>query len=98
MFSTCKTHGLWPCDPKSFERYVVQSSKNGIGSFIQDGPVGQEGGTMRDRQSLSHVRWGCKYHVVIIPRYRGEVFYGRLRRQIGPSLGSCVGGELISDN
>jgi putative transposase len=53
---------------------------------------------MHDRQSLSHVTWECKYHVVIIPRYRGEVFYGRLRRQIGPSLGSYVGGELISDN
>jgi hypothetical protein len=29
------------------------------------------------------VRWDCKYHVVIIPKYRRKVFYGRLRRQIG---------------
>jgi putative transposase len=28
----------------------------------------------------------AKYHVVIIPRYRRKVFYGRLRRQIGPIL------------
>jgi putative transposase len=37
-------------------------------------------------QSLSHVRWDCKYHVVIIPKYRRKVFYGRLRRQIGTIL------------
>jgi putative transposase len=37
-------------------------------------------------QSLSHVRWDCKYHVVIIPKYRRKVFSGRLRRQIGTIL------------
>jgi putative transposase len=38
---------------------------------------------MHDWQSLSHVRWVCKYQVVIIPKYRRNVLYGRLRRQIG---------------
>ena len=42
---------------------------------------------MHEWQSLSHVRWDCKYHVVIIPKYRRTVFYGRLRWQIGPILG-----------
>ena len=41
---------------------------------------------MHEWQSLSHVRWDCKYHVVIIPKYRRKVFYGRLRRQIGSIL------------
>ena len=41
---------------------------------------------MHEWQSLSHVRWDCKYHVVIIPKYRRKVFYGRLRRQIGVIL------------
>ena len=41
---------------------------------------------MHEWQSLSHVRWECKYHVVIIPKYRRKVFYGRLRHQIGPIL------------
>ena len=41
---------------------------------------------MHEWQSLSHVRWNCKYHVVIIPKYRRKVFYGRLRRQIGTIL------------
>ena len=29
---------------------------------------------MHEWQSLSHVRWDCKYHVVIIPKYRRKVF------------------------
>jgi putative transposase len=41
---------------------------------------------MHEWQSLSHVRWECKYHVVIIPKYRPRVLYGRLQRQIGPIL------------
>ena len=41
---------------------------------------------MHEWQSLSHVRWECKYHVVILPKYRRKVFYGRLRRQIGAIL------------
>ena len=41
---------------------------------------------MHDWESLSHVRWECKYHVIIVPKYRRKVFYGRLRRQIGTIL------------
>lgn len=35
---------------------------------------------MHDWQSQSHVRWDCKYHVVIVPKYRHKVFYGKLRK------------------
>ena len=38
---------------------------------------------MHEWQSLSHVRWECKYHVVFIPKYRRKVIYGRLRSRIG---------------
>ena len=41
---------------------------------------------MHDWESLSHVRWECKYHVVIIPKYRRKVFYGQLRAKIGAIL------------
>ena len=41
---------------------------------------------MHEWQSLSHVRCDCKYHVVIIPKYRRKVLYGKLRRQIGAIL------------
>jgi putative transposase len=38
---------------------------------------------MHEWQSLSHVKWECKYHAVWIPKYRHKVLYGRLRRQVG---------------
>jgi putative transposase len=41
---------------------------------------------MHEWQSLSHVKWDCKYHVVIIPKCRRKLLYGKLRRQIGPIL------------
>ena len=41
---------------------------------------------MHEWASLSHVRWECKYHVVIIPKYRRRVLYGKLKHQIGRIL------------
>ena len=41
---------------------------------------------MHEWDSLSHVRWDCKCHVVIIPKYRNKVIYGRLRRGLGQIL------------
>lgn len=41
---------------------------------------------MKDWQSQAHVRWDCKYHVVICPKYRKRKFYGRRRRRIGEIL------------
>jgi putative transposase len=41
---------------------------------------------MHEWQSLSHVRWDCKYHVVFIPKYRRKVLFGKLRSQIGAIL------------
>jgi len=41
---------------------------------------------MDDWQSLSHVRWDCKYHVVIVPKYRKKVVYGKLKYRAGPIL------------
>ena len=38
---------------------------------------------MHDWQSLSHVRWECKYHLVIIPKYRKRKLYGRFRKRVG---------------
>ncbi|MCX5676426.1 MAG: IS200/IS605 family transposase [Planctomycetota bacterium] len=41
---------------------------------------------MNDFESLAHVRWECKYHVVFIPKYRRKVIYGKLRAAIGGIL------------
>jgi hypothetical protein len=38
---------------------------------------------MREWQSLAHVKWECKYHVVIVPKYRHKVLFGRLRKNVG---------------
>ncbi len=39
-----------------------------------------------DEKSLSHTRWKCQYHVVIVPKYRRKVIYGKLRKDIGAIL------------
>ena len=41
---------------------------------------------MKDWTSQAHVKWECKYHVVILPKYRRKVFYGKVRRRIGEIL------------
>ena len=41
---------------------------------------------MKDWRSMAHVTWECKYHVVIVPKYRKKVFYGKRRREIGEIL------------
>ncbi len=38
---------------------------------------------MKDWQSMAHVKWECKYHIVFIPKYRKKVLYGKLRRRVG---------------
>ena len=41
---------------------------------------------MKDWRSQAHVKWECKFHVVILPKYRKKVIYGELRRRIGEIL------------
>lgn len=41
---------------------------------------------MHDWQSQSHVRWDCKYHIVIVPKCRRKLLYGKLRQQVGGIL------------
>ena len=41
---------------------------------------------MKDWQSQAHVKWECKYHIVIIPKYRRKVLYGQVRRRVGEIL------------
>jgi len=38
---------------------------------------------MKDWQSQAHVKWECKYHVVILPKYRKKVIYKNLRNEVG---------------
>ena len=37
---------------------------------------------MKDWRSQAHVKWDCKYHVVVVPKYRKRVLYGNVRKEI----------------
>ena len=41
---------------------------------------------MTDWKTQAHVKWECKYHVVILPKYRKKVIYGKARRRVGEIL------------
>lgn len=32
--------------------------------------------------SLSHTKWMCKYHIVIVPKYRRKIIYNQLRKDL----------------
>lgn len=61
---------------------------------------------MHDWDSLSHVRWDSKYHVVIVPKYRQRRLYGYCKRKIGEILRDLcrqrgvelLEGHLMSDH
>ena len=38
---------------------------------------------MERKNSLSHTKWECKYHIVWIPKRRRKVLYGKLRKNLG---------------
>ena len=39
-----------------------------------------------DKNTLSHTSWRCKYHIVFAPKYRRQVIYRQLRKDIGGIL------------
>ena len=36
-----------------------------------------------DKNSLAHTKWNCKYHIVFAPKYRRQIIYGKIKRDIG---------------
>ena len=38
------------------------------------------------RETLSHTKWDCKYHVVFIPKYRRKALYHRVATASGGGL------------
>ena len=61
---------------------------------------------MRDKQSLSHTKWDCKYHIVWIPKCRKKAIYGDIRRYLGETLHDLarqrecriIEGHMMSDH
>ncbi len=42
--------------------------------------------TPNDKNSLAHITWNCKYHIVFAPKYRRKGFYKEKRLEIGKIL------------
>lgn len=38
---------------------------------------------MKDKNSLAHTTWNCKYHIVFAPKYRRQIIYGKYKKSIG---------------
>jgi len=62
-----------------------------------------EGGNvpMKDKHSLSHTVWKCKYHIVFAPKYRRQIIYGKYKKSIGEIIRSLCerkGVEIIEAN
>ena len=43
------------------------------------------------RDSLSHTKWLCKYHIVFTPKYRRKAIYGQYKKSIGQILRQLCG-------
>ena len=41
---------------------------------------------MKDVESLAHTKWDCKYHIVFAPKYRRQIVYGKIKKDIGQIL------------
>ena len=36
-----------------------------------------------DTSSLAHIKYNCKYHIVFAPKYRRQIIYGKIKKDIG---------------
>jgi len=36
-----------------------------------------------DESSLAHSKWRCQYHIVFAPKYRRQIIYGKIKKEIG---------------
>ena len=39
-----------------------------------------------DIDSLAHTKWRCQYHIVFAPKYRRQIIYGQLKKEVGKIL------------
>ena len=54
-----------------------------------------------DIESLSHTKWRCQNHIVLAPKYRRQIIYGKYKAEIGKILRTiCIrnGVEIIEAN
>ena len=54
-----------------------------------------------DYESLSHTKWRCQYHIILTPKYRRQVIYGKYKKEIGKILRTLCernGVEILEAN
>ena len=39
-----------------------------------------------DKNTLAHTCWNCKYHIVFAPKFRRQIIYNKLKKDIGQIL------------
>jgi len=39
-----------------------------------------------DKNTLSHTTWECKYHLIFAPKYRRQIIYGKIKKDVGKIL------------
>ena len=39
-----------------------------------------------DEKSLTHTKWKCQYHIILVPKYRRKAIFGKVRQEIGKIL------------
>ena len=39
-----------------------------------------------DKLTLTHTRANCKYHIVFTPKYRRQIIYGQIKKDVGAIL------------
>ena len=44
----------------------------------------------KDSNSLAHMKWNYKYHIVFAPKYRRKVFYNEKRAEIREILRKII--------
>jgi len=49
----------------------------------------KEEGPFENRKSLSYIKWDCKYHIVIVSKYRNRTIYGELRKKVDGTMICC---------
>ena len=46
---------------------------------------------------LSHTSWKCKYHIVFAPKYRRQVIYNQIKKDIGKILRQTLDGVYLTE-
>ena len=39
-----------------------------------------------DKNTLAHITWECKYHIVFAPKYRRQIIYGKIKADVANIL------------